>query len=99
MEMVVVPFAEAAMKRCAALLFSAAMIAGACGADAQTSSAHGVLFTQRMMDRARINAGKYPWAQDIRKDVIDAAAPWLRYSDDELWDMMFGATITRSWMV
>lgn len=87
------------MKRGAVLLVLAAVIASAYSADAQTSSAKGVLFTPRMMERARINAEKYPWASDIRKDVIDAAAPWLRYSDDELWDMMFGATITRSWMV
>ncbi len=87
------------MRAGAALLFLAAFLAGAPDAGAQTASVSGALFTPRMLERTRVNAERYTWAADIRGDVISAAAPWLKYSDGELWDMMFGATITRSWMV
>jgi len=52
-----------------------------------------------LVARARDNAGQYEWAGRIRDGIVAAAQPWLGYSDDELWDMMFGPAITRSWMV
>ena len=52
-----------------------------------------------MIERARANAQCYEWAADIQNGIAEAAKPWLRFSDDELWDMMFGNTIRRSWMV
>ena len=60
---------------------------------------HSVFYTPEMLKRVRINAEKYSWAADIKNNIIDAARPWLKYSDDELWNMMFGNTISRSWMV
>ncbi len=59
----------------------------------------GVLFTTEMVERAKANAARYEWVGDIKKSVIEAAQPWMGFTDDELWDMMFGNTITRSWMV
>ncbi|MCX5759108.1 MAG: heparinase II/III family protein, partial [Candidatus Hydrogenedentes bacterium] len=41
----------------------------------------------------------YPWAAAMQKQLVDNAARWLNASDDDLWNMMFGATISRSWMV
>lgn len=49
--------------------------------------------------RARDNASKRPDAKEMREEIIAAAQPWLAYSDDQLWEMMFGNTIKRSWMV
>lgn len=34
-----------------------------------------------------------------RDRLVAEAAPWRALSDDALWEMMFGATIKRSWMV
>jgi hypothetical protein len=71
------------------------------GADGEGNSVktHGVFLTAEMMAKAKANVAAYVWAADIQKQVIAAAQPWLKLSDDELWDLMFGATITRSWMV
>lgn len=52
-----------------------------------------------MVEKARANAAKYPWAASIQKQTVSLAEPWMKLSDDELWDLMFGATIPRSWMV
>lgn len=35
----------------------------------------------------------------VRDRLVAAAEPWLRRSDEELWSLMFGNTIKRSWMV
>lgn len=39
------------------------------------------------------------WARDARQKMIDDAKPWLDRSDENLWHLMFGPTITRSWDV
>ena len=31
--------------------------------------------------------------------MVAAVQPWMRLSDDELWDLMFSNSIKRSWMV
>lgn len=59
----------------------------------------GAFYTPRMRAKATANAEKYAWAAEIRKQIVDAAQPWMRFSNDQLWDLMFGPTITRSWMV
>ncbi len=59
----------------------------------------GALYPSRLLKQARENADRYPWAAEIRKQIVDAAQPWMKLSDDQLWDLMFGNTIKRSWMV
>lgn len=39
------------------------------------------------------------WGRDVRKQAIAAAEPWKKMSDEQLWKLMFGATLPRSWMV
>jgi hypothetical protein len=56
-------------------------------------------FSPQLIKRARANAARYPWAAQIQRSILEGALPWLQFSDDELWRMMFGHTITRSWMV
>ena len=69
-----------------------------------------VLYPARMVDKAKGNAAAYPWADAMRREIIEGAALWLNteaasyrpaadMTDDALWDLMFGATISRSWMV
>jgi len=60
---------------------------------------HGVFCTASMLDKARANAARFPWAADVQKQIVANAAPWMNLSDEELWNLMFGPTITRSWMV
>jgi len=56
-------------------------------------------FPTPLVEAARRNVQQHAWAAQTRDKIVAAAAPWLAMSDDELWSLMFGATITRSWMV
>ncbi len=47
----------------------------------------------------RANLQKHPDGERLRKEAIQRAAFWKNLSDDELWDLMFGSKIKRSWMV
>jgi hypothetical protein len=82
------------------LLFSIlALPTGAACAAQNPSKEASVFYPPALVAKAKANAAKYPWAAAIRQQVTDAARPWMRMSDDALWDMMFGNTISRSWMV
>ncbi len=58
-----------------------------------------VFYPVRLIDSARRNIEQHDWAKQVRDGVVEQAEPWMRLSDQELWDLMFGATIDRSWMV
>lgn len=58
-----------------------------------------MFYPASLVERARANIAKYPWAAEQQKQIVQAAQPWMNMSDDELWNLMFGPTITRSWMV
>jgi len=57
------------------------------------------LYPSAIVERIRANAAADPWAARVRDEIVEATGAWLEKSDDELWDLMFGPTITRSWMV
>jgi len=58
------------------------------------------LFTPAsMIQNAKDNAEQHAWAREAQDEVVKAAEPWMGFSDDALWDLMFGSTIMRSWMV
>ena len=56
-------------------------------------------FSQAKIQNAISNCTKYPWAKAIQTEAIEAAKPYLTYSDSELWDMVFSSNLVRSWMV
>lgn len=58
-----------------------------------------VFFPPELVARAKANIAKYPWATKQKENVVQAARPWMKLSDEELWGLMFGPTIHRSWMV
>ncbi|MCE9590907.1 MAG: heparinase II/III-family protein [Planctomycetes bacterium] len=58
-----------------------------------------MMISPDLIARARANVKKYDWAAQVERDAVAAAAPWMAMSDDELWGVMFGPTLTRSWMV
>lgn len=66
---------------------------------AAASKEAGVFFPASMVEKARANMSRDPWASEQRKLIVRGAEPWLKMSDDELWSLMFGPTIHRSWMV
>jgi hypothetical protein len=54
---------------------------------------------ERLAQQARMASERSLQVSGMRREVVEAARPWLAFSDDQLWEMMFGATIKRSWMV
>ncbi|MDP6117541.1 MAG: heparinase II/III family protein [Planctomycetota bacterium] len=56
-------------------------------------------YTPDVIERVRSNVSNETWASDVADRIRQNAEPWATLSDDELWQMMFGATINRSWMV
>jgi len=57
------------------------------------------LYPPAVVERVRANVGQSSWAAQARDELVEAAAPWMDKSDDDLWSLMFSATISRSWMV
>ncbi len=58
-----------------------------------------LFYPAELIEKAKRNAEDYAWAKRSRDRIVEAAQPWMAFSDDELWDLMFGSTIRRSWMV
>ncbi len=58
-----------------------------------------VMFPPVLTQRAKQNAEKHPWAAEACQRITANAQPWVKRSDDELWQMMFSTGIKRSWMV
>ena len=59
----------------------------------------GSLYPASLVTAARNNCLKLDWAIEVRKAAVEAAQPWLKMTDDEIWDLMFSHTVKRSWMV
>lgn len=59
----------------------------------------GVFFPASLAEKARANISRDPWAADQRRQIVRGAEPWVKMSDGELWSLMFGPTIHRSWHV
>ena len=74
------------------------LVCAAWAADAPTKRA-SAFCPPSLAEKAKSNAERYAWAADIQNRIIADAEPWLKMSDDKLWDLMFGSAITRSWMV
>jgi len=70
-----------------------------CGAAETPMKTRSAFYPTELTERAKANAARYRWAAHIRTQIVQAAKPWKTMSDDELWRLMFGSTITRSWMV
>ena len=56
-------------------------------------------FPSELVAHARANARDHAWAAEIRDPLVAGAKPWVEMSDEELWRLMFGNTIRRSWQV
>ncbi|MBA4148443.1 MAG: heparinase II/III family protein [Verrucomicrobia bacterium] len=56
-------------------------------------------YAPETLSNIRDNLEKHPEGRQLKLDAVKKAAFWKELSDDELWDLMFGPKITRSWMV
>jgi hypothetical protein len=52
-----------------------------------------------LRERVRKNVERDPWARAAAAEIVAAAKPWLEMSDAQLWSLMFGPAIDRSWHV
>ncbi len=69
---------------------------GAAQENVKTGSA---LYPPDVVRQVRANIDHEPWGPALKKRLLDTAQPWRDKSDDELWPLMFGPGITRTWMV
>jgi hypothetical protein len=77
----------------------AVLFAGVFAAESLAAKDGSAFFPEPLVARVKANIARYPWAATIRDQIVKAAEPWLKMSDDELWNLQFGHTIKRSWMV
>ncbi|HPM85303.1 MAG TPA: hypothetical protein PLF81_31590, partial [Candidatus Anammoximicrobium sp.] len=78
---------------CLVLTLAACRATGA--ADKQSS----IFYPRPLRETARVNASGSPLGSQLRQLVVQHAQPWLELSEEQLWGLMFGPTIERSWMV
>lgn len=62
-------------------------------------STESVFLPDTLRQAAAANVARSPWARAVRDRVVRAAEPWMGMTDEQLWGLMFGNTIRRSWMV
>lgn len=60
---------------------------------------HSYFYPPEKVKAARQNLQRYEWGAEALARARQAAEPWMNLSDDAMWALMFGNTITRSWMV
>lgn len=56
-------------------------------------------YGEAVLARVRANAARDARLNAFVAAVVERAAPWRTMDDEQLWSLMFGATLTRSWMV
>ncbi|MFA6240860.1 MAG: heparinase II/III family protein [Candidatus Hydrogenedentales bacterium] len=77
-----------------------AVFAGIAAAHAQeVRKDRSVLYPSEVVAHVRENVNSQAWAGVVRDRVVEEAAFWKDMSDDDLWKLMFGPTLERSWMV
>ncbi len=82
----------------AAILVSGMLLSSAApGQDLQKT--RSTLYGPEIVAAVRRNVERFDWARAARDSIVASAQPWLTMPEDELWGLMFGATLPRSWMV
>lgn len=58
-----------------------------------------MFITPDLLERLRNNGRIDPAAAAVAARIVEAAAPWRARSDDDLWGLMYGPSLFRSWDV
>ncbi|MCC6444340.1 MAG: hypothetical protein IT210_12925, partial [Armatimonadetes bacterium] len=58
-----------------------------------------VFYPAQLLETVRSGARRNPWAASIRKEIVSAAKPWLKFSDEQLFSLIFSNSIKRAWQV
>ena len=67
------------------------------GSDVKKTSS--VFWTPTHRQSAMSKVDRDAQARAVRDEIVARAHPWLKMSDDRLWDLMFGNTLRRAWTV
>ncbi len=86
------------------MLLLALMLAAAAGsANAATNEVsgkqHSAFYPGERLAKARENLARQPEGKALRAAAVATAAYWKELPDEDLWKLVFGPAITRSWMV
>ena len=54
-----------------------------------------VLYTSEEIENARRNVRRYDWAEAELDDLLRSCQPWIKRSDNEIWEMVTGQSILR----
>lgn len=68
-------------------------------AEAEPVKTQSTFYPAEVLQRLRVNVARDDWAKSVERDVRAAAQPWREMGNEELWVLMFGPAIPRSWMV
>ncbi|HNU99084.1 MAG: hypothetical protein KA191_17995 [Verrucomicrobia bacterium] len=68
----------------------------ALGGEGKTRS---LFMPRELRERAWANMRQDETMTRLRDQIVERARPWMELSDDQVWGLMFGPGITRSWMV
>lgn len=60
---------------------------------------NSIFYPERLVRQIAVNSERYAWVQEMKAGIIAKAEYWTRLSDEEIWQLMFGNTINRSWSV
>ncbi|MBT7097642.1 hypothetical protein HN937_09740, partial [Candidatus Poribacteria bacterium] len=63
------------------------------------SKTRSAFYPARTLDRVQAASSRSPRLAAASAEFVAAAEPWMSRSLDELWAMVVGPTMTRSWMV
>lgn len=82
-----------------AMMQSLTILIAAVAVPAKAEKQGSAFFPPELMERARRNIERDEWSADVRDQIVELARPFLEMTDEELWTLPFGNTISRSWMV
>jgi len=84
----------------ATISFLSLLLTVSCSLSAQELlKQRSALYPPSVVDGLHDNMADGAWAAPVRERVVQAAAPWRDMDDEALWQLMFGATLPRAWMV
>ncbi|MCS7224126.1 MAG: heparinase II/III family protein [Armatimonadetes bacterium] len=63
------------------------------------SKKQSAFFSDKWKNILRRNVERYSWAKETAERIVQEAQFWVKMSNEEIWSLMFGPTITRSWHV
>lgn len=84
---------------CVALTPGMGFLSGAAEPVQMPEKRHSAFYGLDQLQKIRANLQSMPNGRVLKQQSLDRAAYWLGLSDEEIWGLMFGPTIRRSWMV